>query len=176
MHHGKLNLLQPISARLGSMISVLIIVGVTMDGPEEVLFHSLLTSSEYSSYGIGVNCLGFYLLVTLVGVGVVLCIYYLFFQRFSSLYYSVPSFSHSVIPQLLDEGHGRGGGVYCDSLLLWIISFVESHSKYSFLTTSVYVMSSGSLDSSFCISNLLAPVPLILGLIFLILRALYLFL
>ena len=45
-------------------------------------------------------------------------------------------------------------------------------SKSSFLTTSVYIMFSGSLDSSFCISNLLTPVPLLLGLRVLILHAL----
>ena len=31
------------------------------------------------------------------------------------------------------------GGVSSDSLLLWMIYFMESRSKYSLLTTSVYV-------------------------------------
>ena len=52
---------------------------------------------------------------------------------------------------------------------------MDSRSKYSFLTTSVYVMFSDSLDSSFCISNLPTPVPLILGLRVMSLRALSLF-
>ena len=62
-----------------------------------------------------------------------------------------------------------------DILLLQLISFMDSRSKYSFLTTSVYVMFSDSLDSSFCISNLPTPVPLILGLRVMSLRALSLF-
>ena len=50
------------------MISVLIIVGVTTDGPEELTSSSLLTYSEQSSYGIGVDFLGILFFGDLSGV------------------------------------------------------------------------------------------------------------
>ena len=99
MHNGKLSLLHPISSRSGSMISVLIIAGVTTDVTEEVPSRSLLTFYYYSSYGVGVAFLEILFIGDLRG-----CLVYLlhFFKRFSFFYYYVPGISHAVISQLLD--------------------------------------------------------------------------
>ena len=49
MHHGKLNLLRPISAISGSSTSVFAISGVISEGPEEVVSRRGLTLVMYFS-------------------------------------------------------------------------------------------------------------------------------
>ena len=53
MHHGKLNMRQPISASSGSRTSVLTISGVTSEVPDEIPFLRRITSVVYSSINIG---------------------------------------------------------------------------------------------------------------------------
>ena len=77
------------------MISVLIIAGVTTDGPEEVTSSSLLTYSEQSSYGIGVDFLGILFFGDLSGV--VLFIDYFFLEVLSPMviYLKIQSCRHT---------------------------------------------------------------------------------
>ena len=53
VHHGKLNLRQPVSTSSVSRASVFTIVGVTSEGPEEVGSLKCLTSLMYSAMEMG---------------------------------------------------------------------------------------------------------------------------
>ena len=56
VHHGKLNLCQPISDRSGFMASVFTIVWVTSEGPEEFASLGSITSLIYSYMEMGWVC------------------------------------------------------------------------------------------------------------------------